>query len=104
MTDVVETDIEPETHNNLGFYRGWKMCPENTWAKSFYIKYQRYRGIFHAIDDTALNGIYLECFDGTEYRETVGDEAEWGTDYPHTENCTSYTSYLTSARIRVKNY
>ena len=82
-------------HTNWGSYRGWKFCPEGSWAKSYSIKYEPSRG--GKTDDNALTGIFLHCYDGQTKKATVGTEVALGWLYSESGKCGS--DYLTSVRF-----
>ena len=98
---MCQVSIKPHANSQWGEWGSESFCPDNSWAQGFMLKIEPDQG--NIVDDSALNGIELKCFDvHDEYKGSstslVGDIGSWIS----AEYCGS-KSFMTGVRFRSKD-
>ncbi|KAK7143012.1 hypothetical protein R3I93_014235 [Phoxinus phoxinus] len=101
---VFRSQLTVPNGGTWGLWGGESMCPAGTYAAGFSLKVEPY-GFFD--DDTALNGIRLDCVDRSKdssnlhvYASIESDVGGWGK-WVRKQTCPS--GYLTSFQLRVES-
>merc|ERR1712048_385185 len=66
------TALKPAVFTNFGRFTGWKRCPKGSYAAAFSSYHERPEG-----DDTALNGIFLQCYIYEDRKGEAGYVQMW---------------------------
>ena len=96
----VQKELVPVAHSHWGNWGSPSFCPENTWAAGFGLKVEFDQG--SVVDDSALNGVRLLCYDGngTQYvsqiSSSVGGLGSWGSNI----FCFGNNNFLNGIRLR----